>query len=362
MDEVNVRSRPFRYADNPEATEATGKKSNFVSIRLDHGVLVASLLVNGLTHEMVILDIKRQIENHLPRAKMGLVVDCSQVTLSASSAFLGKLIELRKTLAARDLPLAVCGLQGSLREAFDIACFSRVIPDFPTQKEAVAELGDFNDWDRVRMQCVAQYSARPKPAGKIQWDFSKLLSTRAMKISLAILLVIVGAAATVVVLSRAGGDQAAMAVVWQNAPKSSVQGEISYLSHGVKLLDAGSIVIAWPADFSPPNKHALSAQELFAQPTQARQITDQGPFIVASNGDGTFTVDVPVPQVDCNYYVLMLSAHSKSGRAVGAGDSAVLSVYFSEPDQLVDGHDFQLARCLLSAGQSTKLNWTAGRK
>lgn len=358
---ANVQElKPFRYFEVAESSKQLGG-SHLVSLRLDHGVLVATVLINRLLDGRVLMDLAEEIESQVAHAAKGVVVDCSRVT-SATSQFLGKLMALRKKAALVGVPLAVCGLQGCLREAFAVARFDRVLTVYPSLKDAVAEMGEFSAWERVSMDAVAQYNRASRREDR--WRLvvpAKYISRRATLIAAAAIVAVL-IAVPVVWWLWGGSVSAANSPVWAKAATTRLHGRVAYVSRGVTLNDEGSVVVAWPAGFVPASKRPLAATSLFAGPTEAQRLAPQGPFVVKTSSDGTYALDVPVPEIECSYYVLILSANSRNQAAVAPVDQSLLASYFRDPNALIGGHAYSLARCSLSPGRTSSIDWTAGRK
>ena len=67
-----------------------------------------------------------------------LVVNFSRVT-QLTSAFLGRLITLNKSLKQAGVTLRLCSMMPQVEEAFKICKFQKLIPLFPTEEKALAE-------------------------------------------------------------------------------------------------------------------------------------------------------------------------------------------------------------------------------
>jgi anti-anti-sigma factor len=67
-----------------------------------------------------------------------LVINFSRVT-QLTSAFLGRLITLNKSLKQTGITLRLCSMTPQIEEAFRICKFQKLIPLFPTEEKALAE-------------------------------------------------------------------------------------------------------------------------------------------------------------------------------------------------------------------------------
>ena len=67
-----------------------------------------------------------------------LVINFSRVT-QLTSAFLGRLITLNKSLKQAGITLRLCSMTPQVEEAFRICKFQKLIPLFPTEEKALAE-------------------------------------------------------------------------------------------------------------------------------------------------------------------------------------------------------------------------------
>ncbi|MBO1073300.1 STAS domain-containing protein [Roseomonas marmotae] len=70
----------------------------------------------------------------------GLVLDMSAVRF-VSSAGLRVLLKLAKAAKSGKRGFAVCGLQPTVQEVFEIGGFLQIIPIFPSRGEAISALG-----------------------------------------------------------------------------------------------------------------------------------------------------------------------------------------------------------------------------
>ena len=66
-----------------------------------------------------------------------LVINFSRVT-QLTSAFLGRLITLNKSLKQAGITLRLCSMSPQIEEAFRICKFQKLIPLFPNEEKALA--------------------------------------------------------------------------------------------------------------------------------------------------------------------------------------------------------------------------------
>jgi len=67
-----------------------------------------------------------------------LVINFSRVT-QLTSAFLGRLVTLNKSLKQVGVTLRLCSMTPQVEEAFRICKFQKLIPLFPTEEKALTE-------------------------------------------------------------------------------------------------------------------------------------------------------------------------------------------------------------------------------
>jgi anti-anti-sigma factor len=80
-----------------------------------------------------------EIEDVAYNSKIKLmVINFSRVT-QLTSAFLGRLITLNKSLQQAGIALRLCSMAPQVEEAFRICKFQKLIPLYPSQEKALAE-------------------------------------------------------------------------------------------------------------------------------------------------------------------------------------------------------------------------------
>ena len=119
------------------------KVVNGIALRLDRGVLVARPSDCRLTDLSRVQTIAETIRGEFGRAEIGVLVECSQLIYEVTSQFLGMLVRLRKEALDKNLSLGVCGLQGTLRDAFTVAQLMRIIPVFEGPESVFDNLAAF---------------------------------------------------------------------------------------------------------------------------------------------------------------------------------------------------------------------------
>ena len=119
------------------------KVINGIVLRLERGVLVARLSDCRLTDLARVQTIAETIRGEFDRVEIGVLVECSQMIHEVTSQFLGMLVRLRKEALDKNLSFGVCGLKGTLREAFTIAQLARLIPVFECPEGVLENLGGF---------------------------------------------------------------------------------------------------------------------------------------------------------------------------------------------------------------------------
>ena len=91
--------------------------------------------------------------------------------------------------------------------------------------------------------------------------------------------------------------------------------------------DGGSIVIAWPAGLVPDPKFNLVESFLFDATNEPPQLAPSGPFIAKTQPNGTFILEIPVPQNSCDYNLVIVSANDKD-HSVAETDRSQLAKFF----------------------------------
>jgi ABC-type transporter Mla MlaB component len=129
---------------NEPVTKSHEAIAKYVKIRLDHGVLVVQLQRPVLTDPMAVEELWHYVRGHLPRATRGVLVDCSSMNYHVTSQFLAMLVRIQKAVRQEGMNVAVCGLRGPLREAFEITKLEQIIPVFAKPEEMIEQVGDFS--------------------------------------------------------------------------------------------------------------------------------------------------------------------------------------------------------------------------
>ena len=80
-----------------------------------------------------------EIEGVAYNSKIKLMVINFAGVAQLTSAFLGRLITLNKSLKQADIALRLCAMSPQVEEAFRICKFQKLIPLFPTEEKALAE-------------------------------------------------------------------------------------------------------------------------------------------------------------------------------------------------------------------------------
>ncbi len=334
--------------------------SQSVVFRHDHDVLVAMIVTDSMLSGKPLFEFEQTIQDHLAEAMRGVVVDCSRLSKNVSSQFLGALARLRIECMQQGQTVCLCGVHGHLREAIRVCCFDQLIPIYASQKEAIAALGDFSEWEKVSMASVAQHEAsrraKHEPAS---WLTKLATDPRAMIISLAvgICTVLVAVAGVWFFASGPATGQNPLLARWKNADSVPLSGKLNYVSRGVELADPGGAIVAWPVAFVPKKKYECTSAHLFANESGAVAPTPTGPFVARADASGKFRTEIRVlPAATCDYYVLAISNSASGPTSITPSDEAILSLYFVDPGQLVGGRRYVLRRCEIQAGQSQEID------
>lgn len=319
-----------------------------VVLRPDHDVLVAKVLVHALTSVTAIDTMHREIQARLNEVHHGLVIDCSRLD-RVSSEFLVHLAELRKTCDQLRLRIAVCGIHGALADAFEVSHLEAIVPVFPTLREAVAALGQFTDWERLGMECVADEQAkrladRRGPA----WPYRRIAATFTALLAVTFLGWRIWQAGT--------GDATYVSqTVWHLASPGTIEGEVRIVRGGDTSPDARCAIVAWPADLVRSNKAKIERDELFERNESRRRATITGPFFTQTDSQGSYRLLVRSPEyVTTEYYVLFVSPSGASPPALHPDDRAVLNRYFEGVDDLLTDVRCRLERCQVAVGKTTR--------
>jgi anti-anti-sigma regulatory factor len=152
--------------------------SQTVTFRCDHDVLVATIVTDSLLSEVSIVDLQRKTLERLGEAERGFVVDCSRLSQHISSRFLGVLFRLRIECMQQGKPFCLCGVRPRLQEALRICHFEDKIQTYASQKDAVAALGSFTEWEKVSMASVAQHDATVRARRKSENWLTEMATDR----------------------------------------------------------------------------------------------------------------------------------------------------------------------------------------
>jgi anti-anti-sigma regulatory factor len=358
-----------------------------LAFRVDHGVLVVRILDRSLMRTLALEEITDAILGRLDRAEAGLVLDCSAVRDNVTSAFLGKLMALRKAARARGLPMAVCGVRGAMREAFEIAQFDRLIPRCGSAEEAVEVLGHFTERERTMLhlhqateQSLAKHgpaparpAARVSPRGAVRSAFAALGSWPGLlgeRASPARSWAVAGGAAALVFLAAFG--TVALAGRWLFAgpapvivpdaraelphlatcAKGQIAGTVSCASGAACFPDAGARVYAWPARLQPESK--FSAAEALAVDPQPQVVSTTGLYRCRTDDRGQYTLRLhALGEVD----VLIVSGSARNDDGIPRRDLDALSACFRDAEKLVGGRAYGLTRLSVASKGPIELDW-----
>jgi len=80
----------------------------------------------------------QEIENIAVTHNVNAVIINFSRLLQLSSVFLGRLVQLRKTLDTHGIQLRVCGMSADIEKAFKICKLDKAIPAFATEEDATA--------------------------------------------------------------------------------------------------------------------------------------------------------------------------------------------------------------------------------
>lgn len=144
---------PSLYFQDQQGAQVL-EQTDLISARIDHGVLVVTILGHKMVHEKVLADTEAQISRHLKQAQRSLILDCTNLTQSVSSQFVGLLIKLRKTVGAAGGTMSLCGVSGSLREVIEVTKLQKLIPVHESLQTALSAIGAFSVWEKAGIDSV----------------------------------------------------------------------------------------------------------------------------------------------------------------------------------------------------------------
>ncbi len=335
-------------------------QTDTMTLHIDHGVLVVRILVKSVMHEFVLEDMKDQVLEQLPGAESGVLFDCSQLTLHVTSQFLGMLAAVRKHAAKQKLRVCVCCLGGNLKQAFEVAHFKRIIPVYPSAKEALLDLGVFDEWEKVRIETAAQYKAkhaiRPSQWNVLAAQLREKSPATLIGGTIAALLLLLGITWYTYQLFFAGPKlpRGYASYAGSQSAAGKVEGTVSSRDRGVILDGRGTIVVVWAAGFVPPRKYGVSSGQLFEM-KEVSQTLAEGLTVARAGSNGQFSVEVRTPPDGDDFYVLLISATVRRSGVLPSKDDDLLSLYFANPAAMIGGMEYQLARCQVRSDRPARI-------
>ena len=116
-----------------------GKIEDVIVVEKREGVDIVHFLIPRLTDPMIAGDIKSYLSNIVPEGKDHLVFNFTAVQY-LSSAYLGILIALDKSVKSQGGKINICCLAPDLAKVFSIAGFDAIFDILPTEGAAIVNM------------------------------------------------------------------------------------------------------------------------------------------------------------------------------------------------------------------------------
>ncbi|MEA3346853.1 MAG: STAS domain-containing protein [Candidatus Auribacterota bacterium] len=116
-----------------------GKIEDVIVVEKREGVDIVYFLIPRLTDPMIANDIKSYLSSIIPEGKDHLVFNFTSVQY-LSSAYLGILIALDKSVRPRGGKINICCLAPDIAKVFSIAGFDAIFDILPTEGAAIVKM------------------------------------------------------------------------------------------------------------------------------------------------------------------------------------------------------------------------------
>jgi len=341
-------------------------KTDKVDIRLDHGVLIITVLVDHLTSHHEIQEMADQIKQTLGEAETGVVVDCALLQNHVSSEFLGMLVGLYKETTEKNLAVSVCSVGGVLKEAFDIMKLDRICPLYTDVQEAIYTLGKFRPGSQEAKYQVARWRyIEAKREGRVIEEEDKTswerLQTAARDIPRAIAALPLEdyarpALGVLYVVACLGLVGYLIYAVWPDriVTVARISGSVTYRQQGGKSLpDEGALIIAWPADapLSPKITSDTIAVALQSDSGKPKPLLFEA---TRAEADGSYTLKTGFAR---DFFVLLISARAGRAGPLKEDEKATLSNFIEAPAEFLGERSYHLTRVWIPSEGRARLKW-----
>jgi anti-sigma B factor antagonist len=110
-----------------------------VEIHEDKKGQVVILSINGRLDSTNSSELERKVHSVINRNEKKILIDCNQLTYVSSSGLRVFLTGLKKMSAIQGI-FALCSLQESVKEIFDISGFTGIFTIYVSQQEALSKM------------------------------------------------------------------------------------------------------------------------------------------------------------------------------------------------------------------------------
>ena len=230
----------------------------------------------------------------------------------------------------------------------------KVIPTYETASDAIWEFGEFNEWDRTRVESVRKFNADQKASASRAGDYSLVKDQR----------VIIGASLAVVVVLAFVGWQLKQTFTAKK-PKllqdgesfgipfdAVMQGHLHYERNNVDLDDVDATIIAWPVDSSALEN--LSKSEMMKR--VGRQTPDY-PRVTKTTAKGEYRLPVRGKNTKVQLHLLMVSKAQKRDGDIPSHDLTLLKSVSKDPDGLLGDRAYTLTRVIIEPDGVVETDW-----
>lgn len=312
---------------------------------------VVEFTVSELANREDVQSLRDDLDALLADADVGVVVDCESVTGRVNSFLLGALIGVAKAARRARKEFAVCGLQGTMKSAYELARISSEVPAYEDAASAIASLGIPDPSTMVR-------ATRTKPVRRDLTKAPKRSKSKARKESKAVevnnsaressfdfeeqggKLAVAGGLFALAMLVIFGWSYGSTLFAMIPSSASEIEltltGRVSYMNRGQVADDGGALVVVWPQGARP--RQGLTVDDLSSLSDGASD--ESQVFATRTDSDGSYTIQIQGKTKAELLNVLVVSNNLKEKSADSSSLSSLEDV-FVDPTEVVGkrGHE-----------------------
>lgn len=322
-----------------------------IRISLQDQLTIVEFTSSDMASRGDVQTLREDLDAALEESDVGLVVDCEKLTGNINSFYLGTLVGVAKAARRVRKEFAVCGLQGAMQSAYELARISSEVPAYEDTASAIASLGIPDPATMVRtVQPVRRNLTETKKRSKKKAVKTAKATTpqeesfgesffdveeHGPKLAMAGGLF---AVAMLVILGWSFGSSLYAMIPSSAADMElTLTGRVSYMNRGAVADDAGALVVAWPQGASP--QQSLTKDDL-ADLAESGSSDDGVVFATRAGKDGSYTLQVQGKTQAELLNVLVVSNNLKE-KSTNNSTVSSLDRLFSDPTEVVGkrGHE-----------------------